>query len=93
MFQNRVLDGAHFISDIKLLLTKKAQNTVQWTYVVSDLNGEEIVETFYEKQMQNTVQTKFRVEKVIKKKDNRLCVKWKGSGHLFNSWINMKDIV
>ena len=78
MFQNRVLDGAHFISDIKLLLTKKAQNTVQWTYVVSDLNGEEIVETFYEKQMQNTIQTKFRVEKVIKKKDNRLCVKWKG---------------
>ena len=78
MFQNRVLDGARFISDIKLLLTKKAQNTVQWTYVVSDLNGEEIVETFYEKQMQNTIQTKFRVEKVIKKKDNRLCVKWKG---------------
>ena len=78
MFQNRVLDGARFISDIKLFLTKKAQNTVQWTYVVSDLNGEEIVETFYEKQMQNTIQTKFRVEKVIKKKDNRLCVKWKG---------------
>ena len=28
---------------------KKVQNTVPWTYVISDLNGEQIIETFYEK--------------------------------------------
>ena len=28
---------------------KKDKNTVQWTCVISDLNGEEIVGTFYEK--------------------------------------------
>ena len=28
---------------------KKVQNTVPWTYVINDLNGEQIVETFYEK--------------------------------------------
>ena len=28
---------------------KKVQNTVPWTYVINDLNGEQIIETFYEK--------------------------------------------
>ena len=28
---------------------KKVKNTVPWTYVISDLNGEEIVEKFYKK--------------------------------------------
>ena len=28
---------------------KRAKNTVQWTYVINDLNGEEIIGTFYEK--------------------------------------------
>ena len=27
----------------------KIKNTVPWTYVISDLNGEEIIKTFYEK--------------------------------------------
>ena len=27
---------------------KKAKNTLSWTYITSDLNGEEIVGTFYE---------------------------------------------
>ena len=38
-----------------------------WTYVISDLNGEEIVETFYKKELQKINQKEFRVEKVIKK--------------------------
>ena len=37
-------------------------------YVISDLNGEEIVKTFYEKELQKTNQTKFRVQSVIRKK-------------------------
>ena len=31
---------------------KKVKNTVPWTYVISDLKGEEIVGTFYEKELQ-----------------------------------------
>ena len=38
------------------------------TNVSSDLNGEETVGTFYEKELQNTNQNKFRVEKVVKKR-------------------------
>ena len=51
---------------------KKKKNTVPWTVVMSDLNGEEIVRTFYEKKLQKTSQKEFRIEKVIKRKDDRL---------------------
>ena len=44
------------------------KNTVPWTYVISDLNGEEITGSFYEKELQKTNQEKFRIEKVLKKK-------------------------
>ena len=56
----------------------KINNTVPWTYVINDLNGEEIIGTFYEKDLQKTNQKEFRIEKVIKKKGNKLYVKWKG---------------
>ena len=47
---------------------KKVKNTVPWTYVVNDLNGDKIVGTFYEKELQETNQQEFRTEKVIKGK-------------------------
>ena len=40
---------------------------------MNDLNGEEIVGTFYENELQNTQIKEFRIGKVIKRKDN----KWK----------------
>ena len=64
-----------------------------WTYAVSDLNDEEIVECFYEKELQKTNQNKFRVEKVIKRKGNKLYVKWKGYNNSFNSCIDKKDFI
>ena len=57
---------------------KNVKNTVPWTYVISDLKGEEIIRTFYEKELQKTNQKEFRVEKVIKRKGDKLYVKWKG---------------
>ena len=35
----------------------------------------------------------FRIEKVIKRKGNKLCVKWKGYNNSFNSWIDKKDLI
>ena len=40
---------------------RKVQNTVPWTYVINDLNGEEIVGTFYEQELQKTNQQEFRI--------------------------------
>ena len=44
--------------------------------MISDLNGEPIAGKFYEKELQNTSQIEFRIEKVIKRKDDKLHVKW-----------------
>ena len=63
------------------------------TYVVSDLNGEEITESFYEKELQKNNQKEFRIEKVLKRKGDRLYVKRKGYNNSFNSWIDKKDIL
>ena len=40
-------------------------NTIPWTYVINDLNDEEIIGTFYEKELQKTNQEELRIEKVI----------------------------
>ena len=69
----------------EVFVIKKAKNTVPWLFVISDLKGEEIVGTFYEKELQKTNQKEFRVEKVIKRKDNKLYIKWNGCDSSFNS--------
>ena len=33
----------------EIFVTEKTKNAVSWTYVIDDLNGEEIIRTFYEK--------------------------------------------
>ena len=65
----------------EIFVIKRIKNTVPWTYVINDLNGEEIIGIFYEKELQKANQKEFRIEKVIKKKGNKLYVKWKGYGN------------
>ena len=77
----------------EVFVINKIKNTVLWTYAISDLNGEEITRSFYEKELQKTNQEEFRIEKVIKRKGDKLYVKWKGYDNSFNSWINKKDIL
>ena len=74
-------------------LINKIKNTVPWTYVINDLNGEEIIGSFYEKELQKTSQKEFRIEKVLKRTGDTLNVKWKGYDNLFNSWIIKKDLL
>ena len=77
----------------KVFVIKEVKNTVPWTYVINDLNGEEIIGTFYEKELQKTNQKEFRIEKVLKRKGDKLYVKWKGYDNSFNSWIDKKDLI
>ena len=49
----------------KFFIITKVKNTVPWTYVVNDLNGDEIIGTFYEKELRKINQQEFRIEKVI----------------------------
>ena len=77
----------------EVFFVNKVQNTVPWTYLINDLNGEENKGSFYEKELQKTNQKEFRIKKVIKKKVEKLYVKWKGYNNSFNSCIDKKDIV
>ena len=77
----------------EIFVISTIENAVPWTYVINDLNGEEIIGTFYEKELQGTNQQEFRTEKVIKRKCEKLYVKWKGYDNSFNSWIDKNDIV
>ena len=71
----------------KFLVLQKLKNTI------SDLKGEKIVEMFYEKELQKTNQKEFRAEKVIKRKGDKIYVKWKRHDNSFNNWTDKKDIV
>ena len=82
------------ILNLKLVTTLEFQNriknTASWTYVINDLDGEETNGSFYEKELQKTSQEKFRIEKVLKRKGDKLYVKCKGYDNRFDSWIDKK---
>ena len=77
----------------EVFIVTEIKNTVPWTYTINYLNGEKIIGTFYEKELQKTNHKIFRIEKLLKRKGDKLYVKWKGYYNSFNSWINKKDIV
>ena len=62
----------------KVFVIQKVKNTVPWTYVINDLNGDENIGIFYEKELQQTNQQQFRIEKV---KGDKLYVIWKGTSN------------
>ena len=74
-------------------MIKKVKNTVPWTYVINDLNDDEVIGTFYEKELLKTNQQEFRIEKAIKKNGDKVYVKWKGYDSSFKIWIDKKDLV
>ena len=57
----------------EVFVIKKVKNTVPWTYVIKDLNGEEITGTFYEKELRKTNQEEFTIEK-----GDKIYAIWKG---------------
>ena len=76
----------------EVFVIKKVKNAVPWAYIINDLNGEDIIGTFYEKELQKTNRQELRIEKVIKRKGNKLYFKWKRHDSSFNSWIHKKEL-
>ena len=76
----------------EVFVVSKIRDTVPWTYLISNLNGEPIIGSIYEKELRKTSQEKFRIENLIKRKADKLYVKWKGYNNPFNSWIDKKDL-
>ena len=51
-----------------------------------------LLEVFMKKNCKKTNQKKFIIEKILKRKDDKLYIKWKGYDN-FKSWINKKDLI
>ena len=56
----------------------KIKHAVLWSYDISDVNGEPITVSFYEKELQKTSQEKLRIEKVLKRKGDKFMSNGKG---------------
>ena len=76
-----------------VFVIKKVKNTLWWTFIINDLNGEEFLGTFHKNKLQKVNQKEFRIKKVINRKSDKLYVKWKNCDSSFNSWIDKKDII
>ena len=59
----------------EVFVVSKIKNAVPWTNVVSDSNGEKITGSFFEKELQKPNQKEFRIEKVLKRKGDKLYFK------------------
>ena len=62
------------------------------TYTIEDTGGEPVLGTFYEQELQTSLQENYRIERVLKRGKDRVFVKWKGYSSAFNSWIPLADV-
>lgn len=70
------------------------QYTKPITYLLIDLDGNEIQGTVYQQELQLAKNSKlYLVEKIIRKKGNKVYVKWLGFDNSHNSWIDKKDVL
>ena len=64
------------------------------TYKIREWDDTPVQGTFYEQDLQKVhVSDIFRVEKVLKRRKDRLLVKWKGWPDKYNSWISSRDVI
>ena len=103
----KFLIGAHVIITKKKLFDKgytqmwteevfkisKIQLITPVTYKITDYNKDKIQGSFYEQELQSTTQGTFRIEKVLKRQEDKCLVKWMGYPKSFNSWIDTKAMV
>ncbi len=76
----------------------KVQPTLPWSYKLEDARGEEVIGTFYEREIQIATPDTYRIEKVLRRRKNaktgvkEIYVKWLGYSTKFNQWIPETDV-
>lgn len=77
----------------ELFTITKIQNTNPVTYLLQDYCKQPILGAFYKEELQKTLHPQtYLVERVLRKKGNKVYVKWLGFTNEHNSWINKSDI-
>lgn len=72
----------------------KVQETLPVTYLIEDVRNQPISGAFYAEELQKTkFPNIYLIEKVLKKKGNKLFVKWLGLSTKENCWINKRNII
>lgn len=72
----------------------KVQNTIPVTYLLKDYQDQNILGGFYQYELTKVSNPNiYLVEKIIKKKNGKVLVKWLGFSESQNQWIDEKDIV
>ena len=78
----------------EVFVINKIKNRVPWTYAISDLNGEKLLEVFMKKNCKKLIEKNLEQKKYLKeKKINYMYDSRKGYDNHFNSWINKKNLV
>ena len=77
----------------EIFIVYRRENTHPYVYRLQDQNGEKILGTFYEQELQKVQDTGvYRIEKIIKKQGKRALVRWAGYGPQFDSWLPLSSI-
>jgi hypothetical protein len=72
----------------------KVKLTNPTTYILNDMKGEEIIGGFYGLQLQKVKHPDiYLVEKTIKRKGDKVLVKWLGLDKTHNSWIHKSNVM
>lgn len=73
---------------------RRVQQTNPLTYLLVDMKGLDVLGTIYKEELQLVRDPKlYLVEKILKKKDNQVFVKWLGFDSSENSWIDAKNVL
>jgi len=71
----------------------KINKTLPDTYQLQDYMGKPIAGCFYSEEIFKTkFPNEYLIEKIIRKKQNQMLVKWLGFDNTHNSWINTRDV-
>ncbi|CAI6352828.1 unnamed protein product [Macrosiphum euphorbiae] len=71
----------------------KINKTLPVTYQLQDYMGKPIAGCFYSEEIYKTnFPNEYLIEKIIRKKQNQMYVKWLGFDNTHNSWINRSDV-
>ena len=76
----------------KVFVIKKLKILCRGLMLLMILMEKKLLKKILKKICKKANQKEVRIEKVIKKKGDKLYVKWKGYNNSFNSWIDKKDI-